>query len=222
MRSTDETKIRDSYSILWLFLESSSQHKSFKFSFQLLAIISNLIITITMLLKCIQNLRERPSFDIAHYKNRESVQNMRQLMASTPTLVYLSSVIDSGGSFRKQCIQLICAVSIDNRWRYGSLICITTLMIHVRVQYFTTVLYCLPSRDSAVVHYAHFYKHMMPLSCTLSIDYHSRYSSLICIMSLIIIPPPNEVGGGVYWIHLVRPSVRLSVRLSVDDMVSGA
>ena len=38
----------------------------------------------------------------------------------------------------------------------------------------------------------------------------------------IIIPPPNEVGGGVYWIHLVRPSVRPSVRLSVDDMVSGA
>ena len=22
-----------------------------------------------------------------------------------------------------------------------------------------------------------------------------------------IIPPPNEVGGGLYWIHLVRPSV---------------
>ena len=35
---------------------------------------------------------------------------------------------------------------------------------------------------------------------------------------ILIIPPPNEVGGGVYWIHLVRPSVRLSV----DDMVSGA
>ena len=31
----------------------------------------------------------------------------------------------------------------------------------------------------------------------------------------IIIPPPNEVGGGVYWIHLVRPSVRLSVCPSV-------
>ena len=31
----------------------------------------------------------------------------------------------------------------------------------------------------------------------------------------IFIPPPNEVGGGVYWIHLVRPSVRLSVCLSV-------
>ena len=39
---------------------------------------------------------------------------------------------------------------------------------------------------------------------------------------LIIIPPPNEVGGGVYWIHLVRPSVRPSVCLSVDDRVSGA
>ena len=38
----------------------------------------------------------------------------------------------------------------------------------------------------------------------------------------VFIPPPNEVGGGVYWIHLVRPSVCPSVRLSVDDMVSGA
>ena len=27
----------------------------------------------------------------------------------------------------------------------------------------------------------------------------------------IIIPPPNKVGGGVYWIYLVRPSVRPSV-----------
>ena len=34
-----------------------------------------------------------------------------------------------------------------------------------------------------------------------------------------IIPPPNEVGGGVYWIHLVRPSVRLSVRPSVRPSV---
>ena len=33
--------------------------------------------------------------------------------------------------------------------------------------------------------------------------------------SIVIIPPPNEVGGGVYWIHLVRPSVRLSVCPSV-------
>ena len=38
----------------------------------------------------------------------------------------------------------------------------------------------------------------------------------------IFIPPPNEVGGGVYWIHRVHPSVRPSVRLSVDNMVSGA
>ena len=29
------------------------------------------------------------------------------------------------------------------------------------------------------------------------------------------IPPPNEVGGGVYWIHLVRLSVCPSVRPSV-------
>ena len=31
----------------------------------------------------------------------------------------------------------------------------------------------------------------------------------------LVIPPPNEVGGGVYWIHLVRPSVCPSVRPSV-------
>ena len=48
-----------------------------------------------------------------------------------------------------------------------------------------------------------------------------------------IIPPPNKVGGGVYWLY-PRPtklevgytgftlSVRPSVRLSVDDMVSRA
>ena len=57
-----------------------------------------------MLLKCIQNLHERPSFGIAHYKNHESVQNVRQLKVSNLTLVYSSSVIDSGGSFRKQFI----------------------------------------------------------------------------------------------------------------------
>ena len=31
----------------------------------------------------------------------------------------------------------------------------------------------------------------------------------------LIIPPPNEVGGGVYWIHLVGPSVHPSLRPSV-------
>ena len=31
----------------------------------------------------------------------------------------------------------------------------------------------------------------------------------------VLIPPPNEVGGGVYWIHLVRLSIRPSVRPSV-------
>ena len=34
----------------------------------------------------------------------------------------------------------------------------------------------------------------------------------------IFIPPPNEVDWGVYWIHLVR----LSVRPSVGNMISGA
>ena len=29
--------------------------------------------------------------------------------------------------------------------------------------------------------------------------------------SELVIPPPNKVGGWVYWIHLVRPSVCLSV-----------
>ena len=55
-------------------------------------------------------------------------------------------------------IPLTCTFYIDNHWRYGSLICITPLKIHVRVQYFTSVLYCLHSRDSAVVNYAHFYR----------------------------------------------------------------
>ena len=55
-------------------------------------------------------------------------------------------------------IQLTCTFSIDNHWRYGSLIYIMTLIIDVRVQYFTTVLHCLHSGDSAVVHYVHFYR----------------------------------------------------------------
>ena len=72
-------------------------------------------------------------------------------------------------------------------------------------------------------------------SCVSLSSLHILHIWLLCdaiillfagIILLLIIPPPNEVGGGVYWIHLVRPSVRLSVRpsvrLSVDDMVSGA
>ena len=56
-----------------------------------------------MLLKYMQTLHERPSCGIAHSKNHESVQNMRQFKASNLTLVYcLSSLVDSGGSFRKQ------------------------------------------------------------------------------------------------------------------------
>ena len=62
-------------------------------------------------------------------------------------------------------------------------------------------------------------------ACHLERSYRSSHyniTSTIKIAGLIIIPAPNKVGGGVYWIHLVRPSVRPSVRLSVDDMVSGA
>ena len=90
MRLADEpeTQIRESYSISWLFLISSAQHKGFEFSIQLIVIISILIITITLLLKCIRSLHERSSFCIAYYKNDESVQNMGQLKASTLTLVY--------------------------------------------------------------------------------------------------------------------------------------
>ena len=34
-------------------------------------------------------------------------------------------------------------------------------------------------------------------------------------LSVLLYPPHNEVVGGVYWFHSVRPSVRLSVRPSV-------
>ena len=43
-------------------------------------------------------------------------------------------------------------------------------------------------------------------------SWHSwRWSDVKSEHFSIIIPPPNEVGGGVYWIHFVRPSVRPSV-----------
>ena len=51
--------------------------------------------------------------------------------------------------------------------------------------------------------------------------YFSGYSQIPNLSSYLY-PRPTKLGGGVYWIHLVRPSVRPSVRLSVDDMVSGA
>ena len=43
----------------------------------------------------------------------------------------------------------------------------------------------------------------------------SKHLAIYLNQYRIIIPPPNEVGGEVYWIHLVRPSVRLSVCPSV-------
>ena len=91
IRITDKAEIkpRESYSISWLLLVSSFQHKSFEFIIQLLVSISNLIITITMLLKCIQSLHERPSFGIAHYTVLRIMNLFKtwQLKASTLTLI---------------------------------------------------------------------------------------------------------------------------------------
>ena len=47
-----------------------------------------------------------------------------------------------------------------------------------------------------------------------SVKFVSKFKSFKSwqiLYNCIFIPPPNEVGGGVYWIHLVRPSVRPSV-----------
>ena len=52
-------------------------------------------------------------------------------------------------------------------------------------------------------------------------DYPFIYHDLYTLWKFLY-PHPTKLEGGVYWIHLVRPSVRPSVRLSVDDMVSGA
>ena len=51
----------------------------------------------------------------------------------------------------------------------------------------------------------------MRYACLLWVFYNGNRTPI----PVFIIPPPNEVGGGVYWIHLVRPSVRLSVCPSV-------
>ena len=43
----------------------------------------------------------------------------------------------------------------------------------------------------------------------------------VCVSKLTsIIPPPNEVGGGVYWIHLVHPSVCPSIQLVTRYLVN--
>ena len=46
---------------------------------------------------------------------------------------------------------------------------------------------------------------------TCVVSYCANNSGILTVQ--IFIPPPNEVGGGVYWIHLVRPSVCPSVCL---------
>ena len=42
---------------------------------------------------------------------------------------------------------------------------------------------------------------------------NARYEMNCTHSFFLFIPPPNKVGGGVYWIHLVCPSVRPSVCL---------
>ena len=76
------------------FHESNSQHK-FEVGIQLLVIISNLLISITMLLKCIQNFHESLSFVVTHYKNHESV--------STPQLVFSSFAIAPTFDCKARC-----------------------------------------------------------------------------------------------------------------------
>ena len=76
---------------------------------------------------------------------------------------------------------------IDNHWRYGSTIFITTLIIKIRIQYSTTALYWLHSRDSAIVHYVNFYRTRDTADLYyVYIDYHSIYWSLSCTMTLMI------------------------------------
>ena len=103
MRLTDEseTKIRESYSISCLFLISGSQHNSFEFSIQLLVIISNVFIKLTLLPKCTQSLHERPSFGIAYYTviwitnlfKRETVKGQYSHTRLFNTLEFISQTI---------------------------------------------------------------------------------------------------------------------------------
>ena len=57
--------------------------------------------------------------------------------------------------------------------------------------------------------------HLWTESCLLCIFNNAHKQLQKMEFWQIILPPPNEVGGGVYRIHLVRPSVCPSVRLSV-------
>ena len=57
--------------------------------------------------------------------------------------------------------------------------------------------------------------------------YHGKHMHLIRLVNdkvhfRLLYPPHNEVVGGVYWFHSVRPSVRLSVRPSVRPSVPHA
>ena len=68
------------------------------------------------------------------------------------------------------------------------------------------------------------------------LDIYRRYSSFVAkinqngyipcclenlVKTLLYLYPPQCSGGGVYWNQLVCPSVRLSIRLSVNKILSG-
>ena len=92
-------------------------------------------------------------------------------------------------------IQLTCTFSIDNHWRYGSLICITTLLIHVRssISPQSCIAYTLGVLQSCTLSIST--GHVIPLSCTIPIDYHSRYCTVLLALCLNVID--NSYQGAI-------------------------
>ena len=91
-----------------------------------------------------------------------------------------------------------------------------------------------PTPMISAVHYTPCYYKQVPVSSrsndadlSVQCSVHSRLLDIYIYiysyihMGMFLYHRPTKLEG-VYWIHLVRPSVRRSVRLSVDDMVFGA
>ena len=72
----------------------------------------------------------------------------------TGCIIFIPKTVEMPQSYTVATFPDYCYHSLDNHWRYGSLICITTLIIQIRVQYLNTFLYWLHSGDSAAVHYS--------------------------------------------------------------------
>ena len=75
---------------------------------------------------------------------------------------------------------------------------------NLRYHGFTTKIWWTSCSQYFQIHFLNRKPAYQDWKCTEFSSYGSKWQWLI-------IPPPNEVGGGVYWIHLVRPSVRPSV-----------